>query len=173
MPKKTTKSNSEKRALTPEQRVFCRLVAIEKLKPSQAYMQVFKCKPNSASTMAGVFLKRIEIQNEIQRLQASIQLVQEKTHIWTKAERMERLQEWAQESAGAGDIPTAIKCVDTLNKMDGAYETKVSTEQQSVREQREMAEERADRMKRNILQVIYEQRERAGSSSHIDRELRA
>lgn len=86
---------------------------------------------------------------------------------------MERLQEWAQESAGAGDIPTAIKCVDTLNKMDGAYETKVSTEQQSVREQREMAEERADRMKQNILKVIHEQRERAGSSSHIDRELRA
>ena len=138
MPKKQLKSNPEKRALTPEQRVFCRLVAIEKMKPSQAYMQVFKCKPNSASTMAGVFLKRIEIQEEINRLSMPIQQVQEKAHIWTKAERMERLQEWAQESAGAGDIPTAIKCVDTLNKMDGAYETKADTSGERVANKRVM-----------------------------------
>ena len=126
MPKKQLKSNPEKRALTPEQRVFCRLVAIEKMKPSQAYMQVFKCKPNSASTMAGVFLKRIEIKAEINRLQSSIQQVQEKTHIWTKAERMERLQEWAEQSAAVGKVNDAARCVDIINKMDGAYEVKPS-----------------------------------------------
>lgn len=173
MANKQQKSDSEKRALTPEQRVFCRLIAVENVKPSVAYKQAFNCQSSSVYTLASRLFKKVEIQKEIERLSTPLQQVQEKAHIWTKAERMERLQEWAQESAGAGDIPTAIKCVDTLNKMDGAYETKVSTEQQSVREQREMAEERADRMKQNILQVIYEQRERAGSSSHIDRELRA
>ena len=173
MPNKTPKSNSEKRALTPEQRVFCRLVAVENLKPSVAYKQAFNCKSSSVYTLAGRLFKKVEIQEEIKRLSTPIQQVKERAHIWTKAERMDRLQEWAQESAGTGDIPTAIKCVDTLNKMDGAYETKVSTEQQSVREQREMAEERADRMKRNILQVIYEQRERANSTGGSNRQLRA
>lgn len=157
--KKVQKKKDEKRPLTPEQRVFCRLVAIEKMKPSQAYMQVFKCKPNSASTMAGVFLKRLEIKEEINRLSMSIQQVQETTHIWTRAERMERLQEWAQQSAGAGDIPTAIKCVDTLNKMDGAYETKREPESERGGLYRVMPAD-AQNTAAHILQKLKEAHER-------------
>jgi hypothetical protein len=168
MPKKQLKSNPEKRALTPEQRVFCRLVAIEKMKPSQAYMQVFKCKPNSASTMAGVFLKRIEIQEEINRLSMPIQQVQEKAHIWTKAERMERLQEWAEQSASVGKVNDAARCVDIINKMDGAYEVKPSEQNKpsevvetvDEKELRQLAEMSAELM----AQVESEEYEQARDS---------
>jgi hypothetical protein len=114
----------EKNILSADKRVFCRLVAVEKIKPAVAYAQVFGCKENSAATLAGRLLKKVEIVDEIQRLSTSIEHIKEKAAIWTKAERMEKLQAWADQSVDNGDIPTAIKCVDTLNKMDGAYQPK-------------------------------------------------
>lgn len=126
MPKKQLKSNPEKRALTPEQRVFCRLVAVENVKAGQAYKQAFNCKAASAYTLASRLLKKVEIQTEINRLSTPIERVKEKAHIWTKAERMERLQEWAEQSVAVGKVNDAARCVDILNKMDGAYEVKPS-----------------------------------------------
>lgn len=126
MPKKQLKSSPENRTLTPEQRVFCRLVAVENVKAGQAYKQAFNCKAASAYTLASRLLKKVEIQTEINRLSTPIERVKEKAHIWTKAERMERLQEWAEQSASVGKVNDAARCVDIINKMDGAYEVKPS-----------------------------------------------
>ena len=126
MPKKQLKSNPEKRALTPGQRVFYRLVAGENVKAGQAYKQAFNCKAASAYTLASRLLKKVEIQTEINRLSTPIERVKEKAHIWTKAERMEKLQEWAEQSVAVGKVNYAARCVDIINKMDGAYEVKPS-----------------------------------------------
>ena len=47
---------------------------------------------------------------------------EELEEIRRKAERMERLQGWAEAAAEVGRIGDAVRCVDLLNKMDGAYE---------------------------------------------------
>lgn len=111
--------------LTDEQKVFCRLVAIEGVKQGAAYAQVFGCKANSASTLASRLLQKVEIQEEIKLL--STRKVDRQGelavagHVWSKAVRMERLQEWAELCVQNGDVGTAIRAVAELNKMDGAY----------------------------------------------------
>ena len=157
--KKVQKKKDEKRPLTPEQRVFCRLVAVENVKAGQAYKQAFNCKAASAYTLASRLLKKVEIQTEINRLSTPIERVKEKARIWTKAERMEYLQEWAQASVEKDDIPTAIKCVDTLNKMDGAYETKREPEAERGGLYRVMPAD-AQNTAAHILQKLKEAHER-------------
>lgn len=133
MVKKQTQQHNENKKLTPEQKEFCREVA-NGLSARLAYIKAFNCKESAASASASRMLTRVNIKEEINRLREKTHEVhaartegQENRKLWTKAERMERLQQWAQECAGAGDIATAIKCVDTLNKMDGAYDTKAET----------------------------------------------
>lgn len=109
-------------ALNEKQRVFCRLIAVERLNQSEAYSQAFGCKTNSAATLAGRLLKKVEVQEEIQRLSTKVNRAAESVGIWTKLERMERLQEWAELSAEAGKVTDAVNCVRELNRMDGAYE---------------------------------------------------
>ena len=108
--------------LTKEQRLFCRLVAVEGMRQGAAYAQAFGVKPNSAATLAGRLLKRVEIVEEINRLSTRAEEVRDKAALWSKAERMERLQGWAEAAAEVGRIGDAVRCVDLLNKMDGAYE---------------------------------------------------
>ena len=168
MPKKQLKSIPEKRALTPEQRVFCRLVAVENVKAGQAYKQAFNCKAASAYTLASRLLKNVEIQTEINRLSTPIERVKEKAHIWTKAERMERLQEWAEQSVAVGKVNDAARCVDIINKMDGAYEVKPSEQNKpsevvetvDEKELRQLAEMSAEMM----AQVESEEYEQARDS---------
>lgn len=111
--------------LTDEQKVFCRLVAVDGVKQGAAYAQVFGCKANSASTLASRLLKNVEIREEIERL--TLRKVDKRAEVaisglvWSKEVRQEKLQEWAERCAEAGDIATAIKAVDLLNKMDGSY----------------------------------------------------
>lgn len=107
--------------LSDKQRVFCRLIAVEKLGRGEAYAQAFGCKANSAATLAGRLLKKVEVLEEIQRLSAGVKRRVEAVGVWSKVERMERLQEWAQRCAEAGDVGTAIRAVAEMNKMDGAY----------------------------------------------------
>lgn len=109
-------------ALTKEQRLFCRLVAVEGMRQGAAYAQAFGVKPNSAATLAGRLLKKVEIVEEINRLSTRAEEVKDKAALWSKAERMERLQAWAEGAAEVGRIGDAVRCVDLLNKMDGAYE---------------------------------------------------
>ncbi len=123
-------------ALTAQQKVFCRLVAVEGLKQGPAYAQVFGCKAASGSTLAARLLKKVAVQREIERLKQSVVKVQEQAAVWTKAERMARLQEWAQAAAEVGEVSAAVRCVDVMNKMDGAYEpqkVEVSTEADMLR----------------------------------------
>ncbi len=122
--------------LTAHAKMFCRLIAVEGMKQGPAYAQAFGCKGNSAGTLAGRLLKKVEVQREIQRLSTRAQQVAEAASLWSKAERMERLQEWAERSAEAGEINAAVRCVDVLNKMDGAYEPQkleVSTDADMLR----------------------------------------
>lgn len=109
-------------ALTKEQRVFCRLVAVDGVKQGAAYAQAFGVKANSAATLAGRLLKRVEIVEEIQRLSTRAEEVRDRVAVWSKAERMERLQGWAEAAGEEGRYGDAVRCVDLLNKMDGAYE---------------------------------------------------
>lgn len=108
--------------LTAQQKLFCRLIAVDGMKQGPAYAQAFGCKGNSAGTLAGRLLKKVEIQREIQRLSTKAQQAAEAAGVWSKTERMERLQEWAERSAEAGEVGAAVRCVDVMNRMDGAYE---------------------------------------------------
>lgn len=111
--------------LSDQQRVFCRLVAVEGYKQGPAYAQVFGCKATSAATLAGRLMKRVEVQEEIQRLRKEGRVQQVRLEVagavWSKALRMEKLQLWAEEAAARGDVGNAIRAVAELNKMDGAY----------------------------------------------------
>lgn len=111
-------------ALDEKQRCFCRLVAVEGLKPGPAYTQAFGVKPRSGSTLAGRLIKRVDIQDEIQRLYNRVDAQQDARDVcgvWSKAERFARLQEWAMQAAADGHVGDAVRCVDLMNKMDGAY----------------------------------------------------
>lgn len=110
------------KGLNAQQKLFCRLIAVDGMKQGPAYAQAFGCKGNSAGTLAGRLLKKVEIQREIQRLSTKVQQAAEAAGVWSKAERMERLQEWAERSAEAGEVGAAVRCVDVMNRMDGAYE---------------------------------------------------
>lgn len=111
--------------LTEQQKVFCRLVAVDGLKQGPAYAQVFGCKANSAGTLACRLMKNVEIQEEIKLL--SMRKVDRQGelavagHVWSKEVRMEKLQAWAELCVQNGDVGTAIRAVAELNKMDGAY----------------------------------------------------
>lgn len=107
--------------LNADKLTFCRLVAVDNIKPAVAYEQVFRCKPRSAATLAGKLLKNVDISTEIQRLSTKVQQVVEKAAVWSKAVRMEKVQAWAELSAEEADFNTALRCVDMLNRMDGAY----------------------------------------------------
>lgn len=116
--------------MSAEQKEFCLGVA-KGLAPKAAYIKAFDCKESAASASASRMLKRANIQAEINRLRLKTHEVHAariegrvERALWSKAERMEKLQTWADKSVENGDIPTAIKCVDTLNKMDGAYQPK-------------------------------------------------
>ncbi len=121
--------------LTEEQKVFCRLVAVDGVKQGAAYAQVFGCKANSASTLASRLLQKVEIREEIERL--TLRKVDKRAEVaisglvWSKEVRMEKLQEWAELCVQNGDVATAIRAVDVLNKMDGAY-APVQVEQKVV-----------------------------------------
>ena len=108
--------------LDERQRLFCRLVAVEGMRGATAYAQVYGCKANSAATGAVRMMKNAKVRAELERLRGRQREVREVGGIWSKVERMERLQEWAQRCVEAGDVGTAVNCVRELNKMDGAYE---------------------------------------------------
>lgn len=131
-------SKEKKKELSAQQREFCRLV-VSGASNRQAYAQAFGCKLDSASASATKLLKKAYIQTEISRLREKGRDRERKRDdraLWSKAERMERLQEWAERSAEAGEINAAVRCVDVLNKMDGAYEpqkVEVSTDADMLR----------------------------------------
>ena len=110
-----------KGGLSAQERVFCGLI-VDGVKQGPAYAQAFGCKTNSAGTLAGRLLKRVEIKREIERLKLRFVEVKEKAVLWSKAERMERLQRMAEVAAEGGEYHAACKCIDLMNKMDGAYE---------------------------------------------------
>lgn len=123
--------------LNAAQKLFCRGVA-NGLSPKLAYIKAFDCKESAASSCACRMLKNANIQNEIRRLKSRIIEVhaaredgREERALWTPAERMEKVQGWSELSAARGDIKTALQCVDMLNKMDGAYDRKPESEQQT------------------------------------------
>ena len=117
--------------LNDKQRMFCRLVAVERLNQGEAYAQAFGCKPNSAGTLAGRLMKKAEVREEIQRLSTEVKECRVRAvvaaHCWSKVERQERLQRWADELMEAGKAAEAIRCIDILNKMDGAYAPEAET----------------------------------------------
>lgn len=174
MAKKQTQQHNENKELTHEQKEFCREVA-NGLSPRLAYIKSFDCKESAASACASRMLKRANIDKEISRLRKKAHEVhaartegQENRNLWTKAERMERLQEWAEQSAAVGKVNDAARCVDILNKMDGAYEAKPSEQNKpsevvetvDEKELRALAEMSAELLK----QVEGEEYEQAADS---------
>lgn len=109
------------KGLSAQERVFCGLI-VDGIKQGAAYAQAFGCKSSSAGTLAGRLLKRVEIKQEIERLKLRFVEVQEKAVLWSKAVRMERLQRMAERAEEKEEFNAACKCIDLLNKMDGAYE---------------------------------------------------
>lgn len=107
--------------LTARDRKFCRLIA-SGVSNTQAYMEAFECKRGSASSGAVRKLKSASVQAYLAKLGNRREEVQELAALWTKAERQQRVQAWAQEAHDAGDLQTALRCVQELNRMDGAYE---------------------------------------------------
>lgn len=147
MAKKQTQQHNENKKLTSEQKEFCREVA-NGMSPRLAYIKAFDCKESSASACASRLLKRANIKEEVSRLRKKAHEVhaartegQENRKLWSKAERMERLQEWAEQSAAVGKVNDAARCIDIINKMDGAYEVKPS-EQNKPSEVVETVEEK-------------------------------
>lgn len=117
--------------LNERQREFCRLV-VSGVSQRQAYAQAFECKLDSAGQCATKLMKRAYIQEEVSRLRELAKDRERKRDvraieraIWSKHERMVRIQEWAELCAEAGKIAEALRCVQELNKMDGAYEQEV------------------------------------------------
>lgn len=118
--------------LTREQRLFCRGV-VNGLTPRAAYIKAFDCKESAASAAASRLMKRVNITEEINRLRklarevdkVRVDVAREEGRdvraVWSKLERQEKLQRWAEELMEAGRPTEAIRCVDLLNKMDGAY----------------------------------------------------
>lgn len=109
------------KGLSAQERVFCGLI-VDGIKQGAAYAQAFGCKTSSAGTLAGRLLKRVDIKREIERLKSSFVEVQEKAVLWSKAVRMERLQRMAERAEEKEEFNAACKCIDLMNKMDGAYE---------------------------------------------------
>lgn len=109
------------RGLSAQERVFCGLI-VDGIKQGAAYAQAFGCKSSSAGTLAGRLLKRVEIKQEIERLKLRFVEVKEKAVLWSKAVRMERLQRMAERAEEKEEFNAACKCIDLMNKMDGAYE---------------------------------------------------
>lgn len=109
------------RVLNEKVRLFCRLV-VDGVKQGPAYAQAFGCKASSAGTLAGRLLKKVEVREEIERLRSRFVEVRERAVLWSKEERMERLQRMAEVAAEGGEYNAACKCIDLMNKMDGAYE---------------------------------------------------
>ena len=102
------------------------MIAVEGMLQKDAYAQAFGCKPNSAATLAGRLLKRVEVQEEIERLrerkvEKEVE-VMVKARVWTKVQRMEELQGMAQSAAEEGKYEAAIRAIAEMNRMDGAYE---------------------------------------------------
>ena len=117
--------------LNEQQREFCRLV-VSGISQRKAYAQAFKCQIESAGQSATKLMKKAYVQEEISRLREKAHECERKRDeraikraIWTKQERQVKIQEWAEESAAAGKIAEALRCVQELNKMDGAYEQEV------------------------------------------------
>lgn len=109
------------KGLSAQERVFCGLI-VDGIKQGAAYAQAFGCKTSSAGTLAGRLLKRVDIKREIERLKSSFVEVKEKAVLWSKAVRMERLQRMAERAEEKEEFNAACKCIDLMNKMDGAYE---------------------------------------------------
>ena len=108
--------------LNDKERMFCRLIAVEGLNRTEAYVQAFNVKRNSAATLAGRLFARVEIVEEIERLSTRAQQRAESVGVWTKVQRMEELQGWAKEAAQEGKFGDAIRAVAEMNRMDGSYE---------------------------------------------------
>ncbi len=160
--------------LNAAQKLFCRGVA-NGLSPKLAYIKAFDCKESAASSCACRMLKNANIQNEISRLKSRVLEVhaareegREERALWTPAERMEKVQGWSELSAARGDIKTALQCVDMLNKMDGAYDRKQESEQQtglvavSAEQMREWAKQIAEANRK--VEVQAEGKGRLGES---------
>ena len=117
--------------LNEQQREFCRLV-VSGISQRKAYAQAFKCQIESAGQSATKLMKKAYVQEEISHLREKAHERERKRDeraieraIWSKHERMVKIQEWAEESAAVGKIAEALRCVQELNKMDGAYEQEV------------------------------------------------
>lgn len=107
--------------LTERDKQFCRLIA-SGVSNTSAYMQAFGCTRSSASSGAVRKLKSASVQAYLGKIGKRRQEVQELAAVWTKAQRQQKVQQWAIEAHDAGDLQTALRCVQELNRMDGAYE---------------------------------------------------
>lgn len=115
--------------MNESQKRFCWMIAVDGLTPTAAYSAVSDCKPHTAATMAGRWMKKVDIVAEIERLSTKKEQEREReatarslARVWDKVERMTRLQAWAEEAAGEGRYADSIRAVAELNRMDGAYE---------------------------------------------------
>lgn len=104
--------------LTDKQREFCRLVVAGHGKAA-AYRQAFGSRNDrSAATAAARLMKNVKVQEEINKLRG----VRDENAVLSRRERMLMLTRMASESHRAGHVADAVRCIQELNKMDGAYE---------------------------------------------------
>lgn len=58
--------------LRPKHRAFCELYFYKNMSATMAYQKIFKCKPNSARSLAASLLKQPEVINYIETLQEEV-----------------------------------------------------------------------------------------------------
>jgi hypothetical protein len=111
--------------LTDKQMEYCRLVAIGRT-GMEAYMEAYGVtNKKSASTGSNKLMNDERIKEELERLNKKARAMHEKrvyNGMWSKLDRMQRLQGWAEDAAGEGKYGDAIRAVAEINRMDGAYE---------------------------------------------------
>ncbi len=126
-------------SLSNQQKLFCQKYLELGMNGTQAYLGVYKSCKKEETAMAGAsrLLRNVKVKEYIEELQSKI----EKTAIINVEERMRWLSkvingeekekyyyyhvgEYMEDEKEA-DINTKIKAMDTLNKMDGVYVTKV------------------------------------------------
>lgn len=108
------------RGLTDKQREFARLM-VGGVSKVEAYRQAYG-KPNMTAAAARQAAHRLSHNVDVLAYCDTLRQQADADAVITRRERMAKLSQMAIASQGAGNIADAVRCIQELNRMDGAYE---------------------------------------------------
>lgn len=109
-----------KKESTERQREFARLIAMGE-KQGAAYRKAFDCAGQSEAAVRSN-ASRLAKNDNIRRIVGELRERADGEAVMSRHERMVWLSQQAEEAARVGDRMGLARMIDTLNKMDGAYE---------------------------------------------------